>query len=141
MKPLSIILVLCFIYYLDCEIIIYSCGSTEDFDTEKNQAVTVSPKSADDCKNRLTDYDKKEGNKCCYEYGSKKEDKGSCVTLDKYEYENIGKYMKIQDLYTDIYKDRPKDSSSESEDYGTLHIDCHSGYIKTGLILLVLILF
>ena len=142
MKVLSIILALCFIYYIDCEIKMYGCEADQDYDTEKKDFVTVSHTSADDCKNRLTDEDKKDGDKCCYEYGSKKKDKGSCTKLNKYEYAKIGKYMKWLELYSEIYADMAKESSSsETEDYGKLHIDCHSGYIKTGLVLLLLILF
>lgn len=141
MRVLSIILAICFIYYIDCEIQMTGCSSTQDYDKETLKNVEVSHKSADDCKNRLTDENKKDGDKCCYEYGSKKEDKGYCVLLNKYEYENIGKYLKIYDLQAEIYKDMPKSSSSESEDYGTMHIDCHSNYIKIGLISLLLILF
>lgn len=140
MRVLSIILAICFIYYIDCEIQMTGCSSTQDYDKETFKTVEVSHKSVDDCKNRLTDENKKDGDKCCYEYGSKKEDKGNCVLLDKYEYENIGKYIKRINLLSEIYEDAPKETS-ENEDYGTYHIDCHSEYIKIGLISLLLILF
>ena len=138
MKVFSIIVVLCFIYYIDCEI---EKRCSYDYNTETGEYNYISPKSADDCKDRLTESQKKDGDKCCYRYGSKKEDKGDCTKIDKYQYNNFGKYMKIFELETEIYKDAPKEESEEGEDYGTLHIDCHSGYIKMGLISLLLILF
>lgn len=140
MKVFSIIVAICFIYYIDCEIKTYC---TYDFNTETYESKKISPTSANDCKDRLSEENRKNEDKCCYRYGSKKKDKGTCVEVDKYEYNNFGKYMKIFELRTEIYKDMPKDSSSEEEeeDIGTLHIDCHSGYIKIGLISLLLILF
>lgn len=138
MKVFSIIVAICFICYIDCEI---ETHCKYDYNTETYEYKYISPKSADDCKNRLTAENKKDEDKCCYRYGSKKQDKGECVKLDKYEYNNFGKYMKIFELQAEIYEDAPKDSSSEDEDIGTLHVDCHSGYLKIGLISLLLILF
>lgn len=138
MKVFSIIVAICFIYYIDCEI---EKHCTYDFNTETYETKKISPKSVDDCKDRLTESDKKDGDKCCYRYGSKKQNEGKCTQINKYQYNNFGKYMKIFELEAEIYKDMPKEESEEGEDIGTLHIDCHSGYIKIGLISLLLILF
>lgn len=139
MKVFSIIVAICFIYYINCETETH-CEYDLDKDTYRYN-YDISPKSADDCKNRLSAEEKKDEDKCCYRYGSKKADKGSCYKIDKYQYNNFGKFMKRIELQNEIYKDMPKEESEEGEDYGTLHIDCHSGYIKIGLISLLLILF
>ncbi len=141
MKNISIILFLCIIFNIYCAIKMLGCSSTQDYDTDKNSYVDVSHKSADDCKNRLTDEDKKDGDKCCYQYGSKKKDKGFCYKLDKYEYNNIGKLLKMWKLEGEIYKDAADDSDENNEDYGEIHIDCYSPYLKYGLILITLIIF
>lgn len=141
MKNISLVLFLCFIFNIYCTIQMLGCESTKDYDTEKISYVEVSHKSADDCKNRLTDEDKKDGDKCCYRYGSKKKDEGYCYKLDKYEYENIGKLFKIWKLQEEIYKDKKDDNDGNNDDYGEIHIDCYSCYIKYGLILITLILF
>ena len=105
----------------------------------RNKKVELSQKSADDCKNRKT-YTKDD--KCCYQYGSKQKEKGECVLIDKYEYENIGKVIKRMKLYVEIYKDAPKEDSDNSGDYGDPHIDCNSQYAKLSLIIgFILILF
>ena len=139
MKVFSIIVAICFIYYINCETETH-CEYDLDKDTYRYN-YDISPKSANDCKDRLTESNKKDGDKCCYRYGSKKQNEGECFKLNKYEYNNFGKYMKVIELQREIYKDMPKESSEEGEDIGTLHIDCHSGYIKIGLISLLLILF
>lgn len=138
MKFLRLLLIICFIYYIkgsDQEIY---CSQTSYYDTEKNKEVELSHKSADDCKDRLSKSEKKSEDKCCYFYGSKQKEKGYCRTLDKYEYANIGKYMKIIELQNEIYKDAPKDDEDDNEDIGDIHIDCYSKYIKLSLIGLVL---
>ena len=138
MKLIGLLLIISFIYYSKgSEQEIY-CYQTSYYDTEKNKEVELSHKSADDCKDRLSQSEKKREDKCCYFYGSKQKEKGYCNALDKYEYANIGKYMKIIELQNEIYKDKPKDDKDDSEDIGDLHIDCYSKYIKLSLIGFVL---
>ena len=139
MKIFNLILVMYFLFHINCEIKLGGCYESYNYN-EKNEMVDFSPKSSDDCKNRLTESQKKDGDKCCYEYGSKAKEKGECRLLDKYEYENIGKLIKISKLYEEIYKDDPE-SKKEYEEYGDSHIDCFSEYIKISLISIILILF
>ena len=139
MKILNIIFVMYFLCHINCEITLGSCSESYNYN-EKNEMVDFTPKSADDCKNRLTEKQKKDGDKCCYEYGSKKKEQGDCRHLDKYEYDNIGKLIKISKLYEEIYKDDPE-SKKEYEEYGDNHIDCFSEYIKMTLISILLIFF
>ena len=134
MKVLNLIIAIYFIYYINCDKIAY-CGS--DYDIVDGRQVDFSPKSADDCKDRKVS-DKYY--KCCYEYGSKKEDTGSCLSLDKYQYDSIGKYVKRAELQREIYEDEPETKKS-IEEYGDYHIDCFSKYIKMSLFSILLILF
>ena len=135
MKVLCLIIAIYFIYYINCDKISY-CGS--DYDIVDGKQVDFSPKSADDCKDRKLYGDKYY--KCCYEYGSKKEDKGSCTQLDKYQYDKIGTYVKWLELSREIYEDEPETKKSIEED-GDYHIDCFSKYIKMSLFSILLILF
>ena len=155
MKYLRLFLIICFISYIKGEYEI-SCSNT--YDRENYKYIEFSPKSADDCKDRLSEDDKKEGEHCCYVYDSKKEDKGHCQKYDKYQYENIGKVIKIMKLNADIYEDAPNydDDDDDDDDYykyyneydeysfdydGKPHIDCYSQYMKLSLIGFLLILF
>lgn len=124
MKVLNLIIAIYFICYINCE---------EEYCGE----YTTKPKSADDCKKKKVS---DESSKCCYVYYSKLEDKGSCTTLDKYELENIGKLIKINELQTEIYEDHP-DYKKMKDEQGDYHIDCFSEYIKISLISILLILF
>ena len=134
MKILSLIIALYFICYINCETI-KECGDNHDY--VDGREVDFSPKSADDCKDRKVS----EGNyKCCYSYGSKQKEKGECESLDKYQYEKIGKYIQYLELRGEIYEDKPE-TKKEMEEYGDIHIDCFSEYIKMSLISFLLLLF
>lgn len=134
MKILSLIIVICCLYFHYCAKV-GSCGDYYDYN-DAGLPVEFTPKSADDCKNRKVSDD----GKCCYEYGSKQEDKGRCTPLDKYEYANIGKLIKISELRAEIYEDNAEQKKVYDE-YGDPHIDCFSKYIKISLISILLILF
>lgn len=133
MKFLRLLLIICLTYLIkgDSEIHCYS----EYYYDKDYKKIELSHKSIDDCKDRLSQSEKDEGTKCCYQYGSKQKEKGYCVELDKYEYANIGKYIKRIELQTEIYKDAPKEKDDDdSGDYGDVHIDCYSQYTKITLI-------
>ena len=134
MKVLSLIIAIYFICYINCDKISYC---SYKYDIVDGRQVDFSPKSADDCKSRTISSDEY---KCCYLYGSKKEDQGSCQSLDKYEYDKIGKYVKRMELYREIYEDEP-DTKKTIEETGDIHIDCFSKYIKMSLFSILLILF
>ena len=103
---------------------------------------TANPKSADDCKDKLTDYDKDNGNAyCCYFSYSKKSENNRCTGLSKKEYDNIGKYMKIQKKYLEMGKIQNEiDPDDDYEDVGKIKVDCNSNYIKLGILILLLFL-
>ena len=142
MKYLRLFLIICFISYIKSEDDIY-CSQLYYYD-ENGKKVELPHKSADDCKGRLSKYEKEEGKEyCCYVYGSKKKDKGYCESYDKYQYENIGKVIKTMKLENEIYEDAPdEDDEEDYYDYdGDPHIDCYSQYMKLSLIGFLLILF
>ena len=120
MRLLSIFLTICYTVYINGLKQEIHCSYTYEIAEtaeEVSKSVTIQPKSADDCKNRLTEDNKKDGDKCCYSYYSKKDDENRCTTIDKYEYENFGKYMKRIKLQEEIYKDNP-DQKKLKEEYG-----------------------
>ena len=102
----------------------------------------TSPKSASDCNDKLTDTDKNNGYAyCCYFSFSKKSENNYCLGLSKKEYDNIGKYMKIQKKYREIGKLQNEiDPDDDYEDFGKLKLECNSNYIKLGILILFLFL-
>lgn len=139
MKIINLVLFICFIYYLNCAVI-SSCYY--DFDDTTYESKKISPTSADDCKNRGTKEELNDSHKCCYYYGSKDKKKGLCTLIDKYEYENIGKYVKLINLNSEIYKNKKEDKDDDDVKIeGDIHIDCYSNYIKLSLVVIILILF
>ena len=142
MKSLTIIFVLYCLYYINCadktEIhCSYSIVTNDEYPYGKH--VDITPKSANDCKDRLTEENKKDGDKCCYASYKKKDDMNRCTTLNKYEYENFGKYWKSLKLDQEIYKDDP-DQKKLFEEYGDYSLDCFSDYIKITLSILLFLL-
>ena len=115
----------------------YSIVTNDEYPYGKH--VDITPKSANDCKDRLTEENKKDGDKCCYASYKKKDDMNRCTTLNKYEYENFGKYWKSLKLDQEIYKDDP-DQKKLFEEYGDYSLDCFSDYIKITLSILLFLL-
>jgi hypothetical protein len=140
MKIICLVLFIYCVYYLNCTVI-SSCYY--DFDDTTYEYKKISPTSADDCKSRGTKDELKDNNKCCYYYGSKDKKKGLCTIIDKYEYENIGKYVKVINLNSEIYKNRKEDKDDDDgvKIEGDIHIDCYSNYIKLSLVVILIILF
>ena len=142
MKIISIILVLYCLYYFNCEDkteIHCSYSMVINDENPYGKHVDFSPKSANDCKDRLTEENKKDGDKCCFESYKKKDSLNRCTTLDKYQYENFGKYWKMLKLQQEIYEDDPE-AKKVIEEYGDFSLDCFSNYIKITLLSIILFL-
>lgn len=143
MKIINIILSLSILYYINCEEkkevhCSYTIITNDQNPFGKQEDFT--PKSANDCKDRLTDNNKKDGDKCCYASYKKKDDANRCTTLDKYQYENFGKYFKAIKLEREVYKDEPE-TKKIIEEYGDYSLDCYSDFIKITLLSILLFLF
>ena len=103
----------------------------------------TSPKSASDCNDKLTDEDKNNYGYayCCYFTLSKKSEYNYCGGLSKKEYDNIGKYMKIQKIEKEVDElENEIDPDDDYEDFGKLKLECNSNYIKLGILILFLFL-
>ena len=112
-------------------------------DSDGRCGTNTSPKSASDCNDKLTDDDKNNYGYayCCYFTSSKKSEYNYCGGLSKKEYDNIGKYMKIQKKSQEIGKiENEMGLNDNYEDLGKLKVDCNSNYIKLGILILFLFL-
>lgn len=129
MNPIKLYLSLFFIAY-SFSTIIKECEG--DYNDETEQYIAINPKSADDCKDRLTESDKLMEYKCCFYYYSNYKKEGQCESVPKQAYDDIKKYIEYWE------KEDKFDPDWEGKDVGDLHIDCFSSLVQIGFISFIL---
>ena len=125
MNPIKLYLSLLFIAY-SFSTIIRECSY--DYNDETGLDIDINPKSADDCKDRLSEKEKQLEYKCCFYYFSNIKNEGYCEDITKEAYDKIKDYIEVWEKTAKLYPEYV------GKDVGDLHIDCFSSLLQIGLI-------